>query len=81
MSEERNINYKVLEKIAVIGVIGDHITTELRLVEYGDYKPKLDLRRWRVKDDNEIPLKGLTLDIDEAKALNQALTDYLGAER
>ena len=81
MSEERNINYKVLEKIAIIGAINDHVTTELRLVEYGEYKAKIDLRRWRVKDGKEIPLKGLTLDREEAIALNKALTAYLSAER
>ena len=44
------------------------------MVSYGEFKPKLDVRRWR----NGQPLKGITLTDEEARALLTALQKKYG---
>ena len=39
------VNYRIVRPLGVISENGN-ITTELNLISYNDYKPKLDLRKW-----------------------------------
>ena len=70
------INYRIVRPLGTLGTNGN-ITTELNLISYNNYKPKLDLRKWEKKGDNKILQRGLTLTDDEAKNLYNALKDYL----
>ena len=54
----------------------DNQITELRVISYNNYKPKLDLHKWEVNEDSEKMLRGLTLTDDEAKTLLEALKEY-----
>lgn len=72
------INYRVVREIAVLSN-NDNITTELNLISYNNYKPKLDLRKWQQKGDNKLLQRGLTLTDEEALTLRDALTSYLDA--
>ena len=70
------INYRI---VRALGVLSEHdnITTQLNLISYNNYKPKLDLRKWEKKGDNKLLQRGLTLTTDEAKELKKALDTYL----
>lgn len=72
------INYRIVREIAVLSN-NDNITTELNLISYNNYKPKLDLRKWQQKGDNKLLQRGLTLTDEEALTLRDALTSYLDA--
>ena len=61
--------YRIEQRIAVIGETGGGYTTELNRVAYRGYPPKLDLRKWREGK----PLKGITLSEEEARNLYEAL--------
>lgn len=47
---------------------------ELTLTSWGSKQPRLDIRTWRVfQDGHQEPLKGLSLSIEEAATLRDAL--------
>lgn len=71
------INYRIVRPLGVLSE-KDNVTTELNLISYNNYKPKLDLRKWETKEDGTKFLqRGLTLTDAEAKELKKALDDYL----
>lgn len=71
------INYRIVKELGVLSK-KDNQSTELNLISYNDYKPKLDLRKWETKEDGTKFLqRGLTLTDAEAKALYKALEPYL----
>ena len=71
------INYRIVRPLGVSSE-KDNVTTELNLISYNNYKPKLDLRKWETKEDGTKFLqRGLTLTDAEAKELKKALDDYL----
>ena len=71
------INYRIVRALGVLSE-KDNVTTELNLISYNNYKPKLDLRKWETKEDGTKFLqRGLTLTDAEAKELKKALDDYL----
>lgn len=71
------INYRIVKELGVLSK-KDNLTTELNLISYNDYKPKLDLRKWETKEDGTKFLqRGLTLTDAEAKELKKALDTYL----
>ena len=77
MSKQVNkIDYRIVRPLGILSE-KDNITTELNLISYNNYKPKLDLRKWEKKGDNKILQRGLTLTDEEAKLLYEALKDYL----
>lgn len=65
-------NYEIIEQVAVLSQSGD-TTKELNRVSYNGSPAKYDLRSWRRTDGEEKLLKGLTLTVDEARALKEAL--------
>ena len=76
LKQVSKIDYRIVRPLGILGE-KDNITTELNLISYNNYKPKLDLRKWEKKGDNKILQRGLTLTDDEAKNLYNALKDYL----
>lgn len=72
-----SINYRIVKELGIIGKV-DNETTELNLISYNNYKPKLDLRKWRTYEDGSKRLdRGLTLTNEEARKLKDFLEDYL----
>ena len=65
---------------AVIGKLGENSKYELRVVSWNDKEAKLDIRQWYEKDGGEQAGKGISLTNDEAKALVDALNEYLNDE-
>lgn len=76
LKQVNKIDYRIVRPLSVLSE-KDNITTELNLISYNNYKPKLDLRKWEKKGDNKILQRGLTLTDEEAKLLYEALKDYL----
>ena len=74
MNSNNEFNYEIKKQIAVLSEKNGY-TVELNLISYRGASPKLDLRKWnRNKDTMQ---KGITLTTDEARALKNALDDYL----
>lgn len=65
------IKFNVVEQIGVLK--SGNYSLELNVVEWGNLKPKYDLRDWKVKDGIKVPLKGLTLDLGELRVLKGIL--------
>lgn len=77
LKQVEKINYRIVRPLGVLSE-KDNVTTELNLISYNNYKPKLDLRKWETKEDGTKFLqRGLTLTDAEAKELKKALDDYL----
>ena len=76
LKQVNKIDYRIVRPLGILSE-KDNITTELNLISYNNYKPKLDLRKWEKKGDNKILQRGLTLTNEEAKLLYEALKDYL----
>ena len=70
------VNYRIVRPLGVISENGN-ITTELNLISYNNYKPKLDLRKWEKKGEIKIMQRGLTLTTEEARELKKTLDEYL----
>lgn len=69
---ERSIDFKVVERFAVISSNAAGYTLELNKVSYHGNPAKLDLRKWK---DGQ-PMKGVTLSDAEACKLREALDKY-----
>ena len=74
MNSNNEFNYDIKKQIAVLSDNNGY-TIELNLISYRGASPKLDLRKWNRK--NGTMQKGITLTIDEATALKDALESYL----
>ena len=74
MNSNNEFNYDIKKQIAVLSDNNGY-TIELNLISYRGASPKLDLRKWNRKNDTM--QKGITLTIDEATALKDALESYL----
>ena len=76
LKQVNKIDYRIIRQLGILGE-KDNITTELNIISYNNYKPKLDLRKWEKKGDTKLLQRGLTLTDEEAKLLYNALKDYL----
>lgn len=65
------IEFKIVEHIGVLS--DDKTVTELNVVEWNGRKPTYDLRRWKLDEGAKVPYKGLTLNVDELRALRDIL--------
>lgn len=72
MQTNTTFNYEITEKVAVLSQYGD-TSKELNMVSYNGSPAKYDLRSWKRENGTEKLLKGLTLSLQEAKALKEAL--------
>ena len=57
--------YKITERLAVLSQTSKGATKEVNIVQWGNYIPMVDIRRWR----DGYPLKGITLTDEEAREL------------
>lgn len=65
--------YEIKEHIGTLS--GGKVSTELNIVEWGRMKPTHDLRRWKLGEEEKVPCKGLTLSMDELRALRDILNN------
>lgn len=65
------MEFSITECIGVLK-FGDY-PIELNLIAWGAYAPKYDLRTWKRDGDKKIPCRGLTLNLDELRALKHIL--------
>lgn len=72
MQTNTAFNYEITERVAVLSQSGD-TSKELNMVAYNGSLAKYDLRSWKRENGTEKLLKGLTLTLEEAKALKEAL--------
>lgn len=67
--------YEIKEEIAVLSDKAGY-TKEVNLISYRGKEPVYDLRRWAQNEDGEsFMLKGISLSLEEAKALRRALNN------
>ncbi|GEP75494.1 YdbC family protein [Weissella thailandensis] len=72
------LSYDILEKFGALSTSKSGWELQLNFVQWGENKPKFDLRSW--SPDNSKMGKGLTLSHDEIVALYDVLTKVLAAE-
>lgn len=70
-----SFNYDIKETIGIISKKLNGETLELKIIRYGNCE-KFDLRRW----SNSIMYKGITMNLDELKALKTLLNQYLTSD-
>lgn len=68
--------FKVEKFLAEIGSAGEN-AKRLTLTSWGNRPAKLDLRVWRTGENPPKPGRGVTLSLEEAEALRDALNSYL----
>lgn len=66
------VTYEIVKEIATLSET-DNATKRLALVSWNGAPAKIDIRSW-LKDGK--PLKGVTLNEDEARQLVEVLNDY-----
>lgn len=65
-----NIKFNIEQHIATLSGNEGEVTKQLNIVSWNEKPPVIDVRTWSSKNQ---PYKGVTLTIDEAKALKTAL--------
>lgn len=69
MSKE--IEYRIVKEIAVLSRNQKDYTKEINFIAWNNQEPKYDIRNW--SPEREKSLKGISLSVDETKALYEAL--------
>lgn len=72
------LSFDILEKFGTLSTSKSGWELQLNFVQWGENKPKFDLRSW--SPDNSKMGKGLTLSHDEVVSLYDVLTNVLAAE-
>ena len=65
------LKYEIVDEIGVLGENAKGWTKELNLISWNEAAPKYDIREW--SPDGSRMGKGVTLTIEEAKALKRIL--------
>ena len=69
------VTVNIIERLGAIGETNRRgFTRELNIVSWNGGKPKLDIRDW--DGDHERMTRGIALWEDEARKLNELLTEY-----
>lgn len=72
--ERKQFEFEIKQNIATLTEDeGAEYQKQLNIVSWKGAKPSLDLRLWRITEEGERPLKGLTLSAEEAEKLYHAL--------
>ena len=74
----REITFEIKEEIGVLSTSPKGWTKELNIVSWNNGKPKFDLREW--DSDHEKMGKGVTMTVEEARALRELLDKYFNGE-
>ena len=78
--DQNTTPYAVIKTLATLSE-NDSYAKRLRIVTWRGSPGKLDLRSWRKQlDGEELPGKGMTLTLREARVLADTLTEYLEKE-
>ena len=67
-----DIKYEITEEIGILSESSKGWTKEINLISWNDREPKYDIREWA--PDHEKMGKGVTLSIEEVKALKALLS-------
>ena len=70
---KEEITCEVRKKLGVLSENMKGYTTEVNIISWNSYPPKLDIRQWTPEAHR--PMKGLTLSEREARRLYDALKD------
>ena len=77
--ERTQFEYEIKQHIATLTEDKDaEYQKQLNIVSWKGAKPSLDLRLWRITEEGARPLKGLTLTVEEAGRLYNALELWKG---
>ena len=76
MAGKEAFEYEVVEHIATLKECTHDTFKELNLISFNGAEPKLDIRLWRRIGSEEKMLKGITLTVDEASILLEALQNF-----
>ena len=77
--ERTQFEYEIKQHIATLTEDKDaEYQKQLNIISWKGAKPSLDLRLWRITEEGARPLKGLTLTVDEAGRLYNALDVWKG---
>lgn len=77
--ERTQFEYEIKQHIATLTEDKDaEYQKQLNIISWKGAKPSLDLRLWRITEEGARPLKGLTLTVDEAGRLYNALELWKG---
>lgn len=71
-----NVTCKVIKEYGTIRTDGEY-SIKVCLVQWGQYQPKLEIRKWKKTADGEKALAGLTFVDDEVRAVIDALQQAL----
>ena len=74
----RDITFDIKEEIGIISTSSKGWTKELNIVSWNNGKPKFDLREW--DSDHEKMGKGVTMTVEEARALRELMDKYFNGE-
>lgn len=69
--------YEIKDSIATLSDNSGY-TIEVNIIEYKGCKEKLDIRKWNRNEDRM--LKGISLNMNEAKELKNVLNNYFKEE-
>ena len=77
--ERTQFEYEIKQHIATLTEDKDaEYQKQLNIISWKGAKPSLDLRLWRITEEGARPLKGLTLTVEEAGRLYNALELWKG---
>ena len=77
--ERKQFKFEIKQNIATLTEDKDaEYQKQLNIISWKGAKPSLDLRLWRITEEGARPLKGLTLPVDEAGRLYNALELWKG---
>lgn len=72
MQNNKEFTYEIKERIATLSGTGGR-SCEVNIVAFGDAAPKVDIRRWIVKDGEKRMGKGICLTNEEVALLRDTL--------
>lgn len=73
MKNQNRVKFNIVEQIGVLK--SGPYSLELNLVEWGNLKAKYDLRDWKLEGGQKMPCKGITLDLEQLRALKGLLNE------
>lgn len=75
--DRKEFEFEVKKNIATLTKDeGEKYQKQLNIVSWRGAKPSLDLRFWEITEDGQKPLKGMTLSVEEADRLYNALKSW-----
>ena len=77
--ERKQFEFEIKQHLAILtGDKDAEYQKQLNIVSWKGARPSLDLRLWRLTEEGQRPLKGMTLSAEEAGELYNALGAWKG---